>query len=243
MTLNLVISEDEYPHIFKIYKKDRDKKLEEVFKTGYNIHFPNVQDHNKQIEYHMILKSEFIYKFLSKTIYMESKNIYLNLKNFVGGNSVEENFSFITEQNSKKDQVEAEPVELIKAEPVKEEPVKEEPVKEEPVKAEPVKADEIKKESEDDLKLNESIFDSPEKEEKSQDGAKKMADIIKFLIILSSSDRINPNTINPSFDNSTMHKEIDGKKYKSLKELEEDKLKCLLESCEILWNKSEWKNR
>ena len=57
MTLNLVISEDEYPHIFKIYKKDRDKKLEEVFKTGYNIHFPNVQDHNKQIEYHMILKS------------------------------------------------------------------------------------------------------------------------------------------------------------------------------------------
>ena len=57
MVLTLTISEEDYPQIFKLYKKDRDKKIEEVFKTGYNIHFPNVKDHNKQLEYHTLLKS------------------------------------------------------------------------------------------------------------------------------------------------------------------------------------------
>ena len=57
MVLTLTISEEDYPQIFKLYKRDRDKKIEEIFKTGYNIHFPNVKDHNKQLEYHTILKS------------------------------------------------------------------------------------------------------------------------------------------------------------------------------------------
>ena len=57
MVITLTISEEDYPQIFKLYKKDRDKKIEDIFKTGYNIHFPNVKDHNKQLEYHTILKS------------------------------------------------------------------------------------------------------------------------------------------------------------------------------------------
>ena len=57
MILTLSISEEDYPQIFKLYKKDREKKLEDVFRTGYNIHFPNVKDHNKQLEYHTLLKS------------------------------------------------------------------------------------------------------------------------------------------------------------------------------------------
>ena len=57
MELALTISENDYPQIFKLYKKDRDKKIEEIFKTGYNIHFPNVKDDDKKMEYHTILKS------------------------------------------------------------------------------------------------------------------------------------------------------------------------------------------
>lgn len=57
MVLTLSINEDEYPLIFKLYKREQEKKVEEIFKTGYNIHFPNVKDHNKQTEYHMLLKS------------------------------------------------------------------------------------------------------------------------------------------------------------------------------------------
>ena len=57
MVLTLTISEEDYPQVFKLYKKDREKKIEEIFKTGYNIHFPNVKDHSKKMEYHTLLKS------------------------------------------------------------------------------------------------------------------------------------------------------------------------------------------
>lgn len=57
MSLSLTISEVEYPELFKFYKKDRIKKLHEIFKTGYNIHFPNFDDHSKNLEYHTILQS------------------------------------------------------------------------------------------------------------------------------------------------------------------------------------------
>ena len=56
MTLTLVIDEDEYPEIFKLYKKDREKKIKDIFNTGYNIHFPNIEDSNKQLEYYTILE-------------------------------------------------------------------------------------------------------------------------------------------------------------------------------------------
>ena len=56
MVLTLSISENDYPLIFKLYKREQEKKVEEIFKTGYNIHFPNVKDHNMKTEYHMLLK-------------------------------------------------------------------------------------------------------------------------------------------------------------------------------------------
>lgn len=56
MTFTLVIEEDEYPEIFKLYKKDREKKIKDIFNTGYNIHFPNIEDSNKQLEYYTILE-------------------------------------------------------------------------------------------------------------------------------------------------------------------------------------------
>ena len=56
MVLTLTIEEDDYPEIFKLYKKDRDKKIKDIFNTGYNIHFPNIEDSNKQTEYFTILE-------------------------------------------------------------------------------------------------------------------------------------------------------------------------------------------
>ena len=57
MELILTVNEDDYPDLFKIYKKDRNKKMAEIFKTGYDIHFPNIADNSKQIEYHQLLQS------------------------------------------------------------------------------------------------------------------------------------------------------------------------------------------
>jgi hypothetical protein len=57
MVLTITIEEDDYPEIFKLYKKDRDKKIKDIFNTGYNIHFPNVNANNKQLEYYTILNS------------------------------------------------------------------------------------------------------------------------------------------------------------------------------------------
>lgn len=56
MSLTLTIDEDDYPEIFKLYKKDREKKLKDIFNTGYNIHFPNISDNNQQMEYYTILE-------------------------------------------------------------------------------------------------------------------------------------------------------------------------------------------
>ena len=57
MVLTLDINEDEYPEIFKLYKRDRNNKIKQIFNTGYNIHFPNIDDNNKQLEYFTILQS------------------------------------------------------------------------------------------------------------------------------------------------------------------------------------------
>lgn len=57
MVLTLTIDEEDYPQIFKLYKRDREKKIRDIFNTGYNIHFPNVSDHNKKLEYYTILNS------------------------------------------------------------------------------------------------------------------------------------------------------------------------------------------
>jgi len=57
MVLTLTIDEDDYPAIFKLYKRDRDKKIKDIFNTGYNIHFPKIDDQNKQLEYYTILNS------------------------------------------------------------------------------------------------------------------------------------------------------------------------------------------
>jgi len=56
MSLTLTISQEDYPQIFKLYKKDRVKKLEAIFRTGYDIHYPKFDD-NSSIEYHAILQS------------------------------------------------------------------------------------------------------------------------------------------------------------------------------------------
>ena len=56
MSLTLTINEEDYPQIFKLYKKDRIKKLESIFKTGYDIHYPKFDD-NSNLEYHAILQS------------------------------------------------------------------------------------------------------------------------------------------------------------------------------------------
>ena len=57
MSLTVTINEVDYPELFKFYKKDRIKKLHEIFKTGYDIHFPNFDDNSKNLEYHTILQS------------------------------------------------------------------------------------------------------------------------------------------------------------------------------------------
>ena len=56
MSLTLTISQEDYPQIFKLYKKDRIKKLESIFRTGYDIHYPKFDD-SSSIEYHAILQS------------------------------------------------------------------------------------------------------------------------------------------------------------------------------------------
>ena len=56
MQCTFTISSNEYPEFFKMYKKNRDKKLEEVFKSGYKIHFPDKKQESENIHYHQILK-------------------------------------------------------------------------------------------------------------------------------------------------------------------------------------------
>lgn len=42
MSLTLTINQEDYPEIFNLYKKDRIKKVESIFKTGYNIYYPEL---------------------------------------------------------------------------------------------------------------------------------------------------------------------------------------------------------
>jgi len=55
MELTNIIHEKDYPEIFKLLKKEREKKIEEIFKTGYNIHYPKIKS-IKDNEYCQILK-------------------------------------------------------------------------------------------------------------------------------------------------------------------------------------------
>ncbi len=78
MSLSLLINEEEYPQIFQIYKKDREKKIQEIFKTGYNIHFPNIQEESQKSEYHTILKSiedmkQVVYNDGTNSLVMDNK--------------------------------------------------------------------------------------------------------------------------------------------------------------------------
>jgi hypothetical protein len=57
MSINLNITQEEFPEIFKLYKKDRLPKIKEIFKTGYNIHFPDISTNNKNLQHQQILKS------------------------------------------------------------------------------------------------------------------------------------------------------------------------------------------
>ena len=57
MELNLNIDSENYPEIFKLYKKDREKKIKEIFDIGYKINFPNIEDNEKETQYYQILKS------------------------------------------------------------------------------------------------------------------------------------------------------------------------------------------
>ena len=57
MSITLNINEEDYPEIYKLYKKDRTDKIKDIFNTGYNIHFPNIKDNKKEIEYYTILQS------------------------------------------------------------------------------------------------------------------------------------------------------------------------------------------
>lgn len=49
MSLTLIINQVDYPEIFNLYKKDRVNKIESIFKTGYNMYYPElnrIQDVN-----------------------------------------------------------------------------------------------------------------------------------------------------------------------------------------------------
>ena len=56
--MNLIINNDEYPEIFKLVKKEREKKIKDIFKTGYNIHYPtlNNEGNDANLQYQQILR-------------------------------------------------------------------------------------------------------------------------------------------------------------------------------------------
>ena len=67
MELTVTISENDYPELFKYYKKGRDEKVEQVLKAGYDIIFPDISKQNDRLEYHKLMHSidDMKYKLLS----------------------------------------------------------------------------------------------------------------------------------------------------------------------------------
>ena len=67
MELTVTISENDYPELFKYYKKGRDEKIEQVLKAGYDIIFPDISKQNDRLEYHKLMHSidDMRYKLLS----------------------------------------------------------------------------------------------------------------------------------------------------------------------------------
>ena len=55
MDVTLNINEKEYPEVFKLKQRERDKKLKDVFRTGYEIHYPKINS-KKDNEYCQILR-------------------------------------------------------------------------------------------------------------------------------------------------------------------------------------------
>ena len=73
------------------------------------------------------------------------------------------------------------------------------------------------------------------------DSEKFINNLINF--IAPHKELIRPELINQSFNRKTAHKVIDGVKYKSLKDLKQNKLKCFFETCEISWENAKWIDR
>lgn len=55
---------------------------------------------------------------------------------------------------------------------------------------------------------------------------------------------VMPNVINAAFDRSTMHKIINGERYKNYDEFREKAfLNCFIETCQLTWENTPWQNR
>ena len=55
MEVSLNINNKEFPEVFKLRQRERDKKLRDIFKTGYDIHYPKIYS-KKDNEFYQILK-------------------------------------------------------------------------------------------------------------------------------------------------------------------------------------------
>ncbi len=55
---------------------------------------------------------------------------------------------------------------------------------------------------------------------------------------------VMPNVVNAAFDRSTMHKIINGERYKNYDEFREKAfLNCFIETCQLTWENTPWQNR
>jgi len=55
MEVTLNINDKDYPEVFKLKQRERDKKLKDIFRTGYDIHYPKINS-KKDNEYCQILR-------------------------------------------------------------------------------------------------------------------------------------------------------------------------------------------
>lgn len=55
MEVTLNINDKDFPEVFKLKQRERDKKLKDIFKTGYEIHYPKINS-KKDNEYCQILR-------------------------------------------------------------------------------------------------------------------------------------------------------------------------------------------
>jgi arsenate reductase-like glutaredoxin family protein len=79
------------------------------------------------------------------------------------------------------------------------------------------------------------------------DDKKLLNRLINFITphkeLIKTPVLIRPDLVNQSFNRRTAHKVIDGVKYRSLKDLKQNKIKCMFETCEISWENAKWINR